>query len=93
MNNYVSDQLIRFTNAITTTADNMPAIPSALGFKIQLPDGTTVDLTSSVVNDGGGEYHADYVPTLVGIYTYQWRATGTIRDAAINQFRVIQATF
>lgn len=93
MKNYNTNTLVRMTVKVTQATDGEPANPSTLTAKILLPDNTIVDLTSSIVNDASGEFHVDYTPVDVGVFTYQWLATGNVKVSAINQFRVIQATF
>jgi hypothetical protein len=84
--NYQTGNLIRLTVAITVTATGAPISPSGLTLKMKTPDGITTDISSTIVNDSTGNYHADFPVVQSGLHTYQWTGVGAAQVATLNQF-------
>ncbi len=89
---YITNDLIRLSLSVKQL-DGSPIDPTTVTAKIKLPDGTIVDLTSSIVRPGVGEYYVDYLPTTLGTYQYEFIGTGAAQVAAQNKFLVDRATF
>lgn len=70
----------------TDTVDGVLTDPTALTLTITLPDGTTV--TPSTTHVSTGTYKATYVPTMNGLHSYTWQATGTAQSTERGSFRV-----
>jgi hypothetical protein len=92
-NSYQAGNLVRLTMVATNTADGSLLTPQTIDIKVKDPSGVITDLASSVVNDSPGNYHADFTPSLVGVYTYEWICSGNMTAAAIRDFYVRTATF
>jgi hypothetical protein len=58
-----------------------------------LTAGRPTDVSASITNPSAGTYVANYVPSLVGIYTYEFIGTGGVQVSGLNQFFVAKATF
>lgn len=75
-----------------TDQSGQPADPSALDFKIKLPDGTLVTYTygtdPQLVRDTVGQYYVYFDCTEAGVHWYRFEATGTIVTAAEQSFLV-----
>jgi hypothetical protein len=90
---YTQNDLVRLSLAVTQQSDGTPISPTTLTAKVKLPDGSIDDLTASIVQDGIGLYHVDFLPTMVGAYLYEFIGTGAAQIAAVGSFNVDQATF
>jgi hypothetical protein len=93
VNQYTADTMVRITVAITQTVNGAPIDPTMVSLKVKLPDGTVYDITSTIAKDGVGLYHADYTPTTVGLYIYEWIGTGAAEVVSVGQFLVNQGVF
>lgn len=91
MNYYTQGSLVRMTCAVLV--GTTPTNPTTIDFRITMPDGVVTDLSSSIVNDSTGNYHADYITTQVGLHQYEWIGTGAAQVSQVSQFLVSQATF
>lgn len=90
MNAYTIGTLIRLSGMITAS-DGTVADPSAVSIRVKLPGQTTTNV--SAVKDSAGNYHGDFLPTMLGLHMYQIIGTGTVQAAALSQFIVTQETF
>lgn len=90
MNNYVAGTLVRLSAVLKTSASNA-LTDATMVCKVLLPDGTSSTVTS--VRDSAGNYHADYLASVVGLHRYEWIASGAATAAARGQFLVTQVTF
>lgn len=72
-------------------AAGAPADAGAVTLTIELPDATTVDLTTSVTHDGVGLYSALYTPPDPGHYVARWVATGANASAEEQSWDVAAA--
>jgi hypothetical protein len=91
-NRYTVGDLVRVKVAVDIV-DPPPAVPidpTAVALTMALPGGSSVNLTSSIVHDGVGLYHADYAPLQTGFYQYEWVGTGAAQAAAVGSFLVNQ---
>ena len=84
---------VSFTDATGTLLD-----PSAITLNISNSVADTLTLLTygtdaSVIKDGTGLYHCDYLPPNAGTYSYQWRGTGAVIAAQESQFQVLPTTF
>ena len=84
---------VSFTNAAGTLVD-----PTAVTLKIADSKADTITLLTyltdvSVIRDGTGQYHADYLPPDSGAYSYQWRGTGAVIAAQAATFEVAPTIF
>ena len=49
--------------------------PTTVQLVIKQPDGSKVNVTGgSVVADGGGNFHYDFLTSIVGLHTYSWQS-------------------
>ena len=87
---YNVGSLVTINVTFTVTSSRTPIDPTTVGLELALPDGTSVDLSSTVVRDGVGVYHADYVPQDPGFFEYQWTGSGTVQATVIGSFTVSQ---
>lgn len=66
------------------------ADPTAVVFKLKLPDGTLVTYTYGtdvqVVRDAVGSYHVAYPIAQVGTHSYRYEGSGTVKAAAERKF-------
>ena len=92
MNVYSVGTLVRLTFAVTA-GSGAPAAPSTVALTLRSPDGSVTDLSAAVVNDGVGLYHADYLPSEVGVYLYYWVAAGAADVTEQGKFQVTGPTF
>lgn len=88
MNTYTAQNTVRLSATISLDASGAPMDPTTVGLLMKLPDGSMVDLVSSVVKDGTGAYHCDFVPTVLGLHMYEWIGTGGANVARWGQFLV-----
>jgi len=93
MNSYTANSTVRISVAITNTTTNTPVDPTTITLKIRTPDGTITDISSTVVHASVGNYYADYIPTVVGVFQYEFLGTGAAVVSAVGLFQVNQATF
>jgi hypothetical protein len=70
----------------TTDGTGSPANATSVVLTVGKPDGTSV--TPAVVNPSTGKYTVDYVPTLEGLHSVRWVATGANASAAQDVFNV-----
>ena len=89
---YNAGTLVAINVTFTDTATRQPADPTTVTLLLQLPDGTQVDLSDSVVRDDVGEYHADYLVSQAGFYQYQWTGAGAVVATVLGSFTVNQTT-
>lgn len=75
-----------------TTTDDIgnPANAGSVVLTVGKPDGTSD--TPAVTNTSAGRYDADYVPTLEGLHTVRWTATGVNACASQDVFNVREIT-
>ena len=92
MNNYTAGALVRMTAAFATAA-GVPTSAGAVTMRVIDPSGALTDLSSAVVVDAVGSYHADFVTSLVGVHLYEWLSTGGVIAAKTGQFNVNVGTF
>lgn len=90
--NYTTNTLVRIA-ATFNTIGGVLIDPSSFTMKIRLPDNTIIDLSASVVHDSIGSYHVDYIPLIIGNFTYEWIGTGNMQISKLGQFSVTQQTF
>lgn len=93
MNDYTAGNLIRITVAFTAVATTALIDPTTVILNLKSPDGTIQSLATSIVRDSVGTYHADFLPTQVGIHIYEWEGTGVVQVASLGQFLVSQGLF
>jgi len=79
--------VLKFT---TTDDSGNPANAGAVVLTVGKPDGTSV--TPAVTNPATGRYEVDYVPTLEGLHTVRWVATGANAAASQDVFNVREMT-
>ena len=60
--------------------------PTTVTAKLQLPDTSVVDLTSTVTKNSTGNYAATYTPVMPGGHSYQMQGTGNCTVAAYGSF-------
>ncbi len=92
MNTYTANTLLALSVVITAAAGGN-VDPTAVTLKVKTPSQEVVDLTPDIVHDGVGYYHADYLPTDLGLYQYEWIATGTVQVSTVTNFLVNQGLF
>lgn len=90
MNSYTAQTTVRMSVDITVTVGGAAVDPGTLTCGVRLPDLSVLDLTSSIVRDSAGKYHADYTPTSLGLHMYEWRGVGPSNVAKVGQFMVTQ---
>lgn len=91
MNSYTSNNAIRLAVIVTASAGGQPIDPTSIRLDMEDPSGAITDLSSTIVKDSVGNYHADYTPLLVGVYLYSWIGTGAAIFATNGKFNVTQA--
>lgn len=89
---YTAPTTVRMTAGFKTSAGTM-VDPTTVTCKLTLPDGTVVDLTSVVVRDSVGNYHADYLASVRGVYKYEFLGAGAFQVAETGQFTVDKVAF
>jgi hypothetical protein len=92
MNTYTENNLVALTGVVKTHAGVL-IDPTTLVLKVQTPDGSVVDISSSVVRNSTGNYQANYLPTQVGLHMYEWVGTGIVQVSGHNQFIVSPGLF
>jgi hypothetical protein len=93
MNSYTQNSTVRLSVAITNTTTNTPVDPTAVTLKVELPDGTILDISSTLQHPSAGNYYADYIPVVVGVYRYEFLGSGSAVVSSVGMFNVDQATF
>ena len=95
MNSYTENQLIVITATINQAPSlgGAPISPSTIIFRMTTPDGAVTDLSSTVSNTGVGTYQAYYLPSQIGLHTYEWIGSTPAQVSILNNFMVCQATF
>jgi hypothetical protein len=66
------------TTATITDRTGALAAPAVVHLNVTLPNGTTTNLDSSIVNDSTGKYHADYTMTMEGLHIFVWTTIGPV---------------
>ena len=89
MNKYIIYNLVRVYTAITQSVGGAFVDPTTVTLYMKTPDGVITNISSSIVKDSVGNYHADYLPTQFGIFTYQWLGSGVVEVCDIRQFQVV----
>jgi hypothetical protein len=91
MDTYLANNDVRMYTTITISPQlGGGAIdPVTVTLHLTLPTGAVIDISSSIVRDSVGNYHADYVPTLLGVYTYEWVGTAPAVVFDKRQFLVV----
>lgn len=90
MNSYIAGTLVRMSASLAAVSGGA-AVDATIGATVLNPDGTETVL--SVVRDGPGLYHADLVPAGMGLYQYEFVATGVAQVVAMGQFLVTEMAF
>src|SRR5665213_2657424 len=90
-NQYTVGTLVRVSVVVTVAAGGAAIDPSAVTLAMELPDSSLVDLTGSIVHDSTGNYHADYAPSLFGLFQYEWTGTGAAQVSQVGSFFVNQS--
>lgn len=90
MRQYTVGTLIRLSAKISTAAGAL-ADPTTTVCKVKAPDGTVAQ--PSVTRDSQGMFHADFLPTILGLHMHEFIATGAVQATAVGQFMVTQTTF
>lgn len=93
MNTYTANTLIALTGMFTQTANGNAIAPTSVICRITDPSGTVTDLSTSLTNPLTGIYTANYLASLVGIYTYEFIGTGSAQVSGLSQFFIAKATF
>lgn len=93
MNDYTAGNLIRITVAFTAVLNTALIDPTTVILNLKSPDGTVQSLQGAIVKDAVGQYHADVLPTQVGLHIYEWEGTGVVQVASLGQFLVSQGLF
>lgn len=93
MNQYTAQTTIRLAVTVTATIGGALTDPTTVTLSMRNPDHSIDDLTSAVVRDSVGVYHAEVTPTELGLHMYEWRGSGAVSVASIGQFLVTQSTF
>jgi hypothetical protein len=93
MNTYTADNVVRTFCVVTQVIGGLPVDPSTVTVWLTRPDGVVIDLTSVMVHDSVGNFHADYLPTMLGVYTYQYLGVGAAPICAKQQFLVTDTPF
>lgn len=93
MNTYTADTLVRMFAVITAVLDGQLIDPTAIAAKIKAPDGTITDLSTLIVHDSLGTFHVDYVPTVTGLFQYEWLCSGNVQLTRGAQFLVNRGLF
>jgi len=91
MNTYTIGTEI-FLTANFSNGDN-PTAPSVITCKIKLPNNKIIDLSSNLSTPATGVYVTTFVPSWIGIYTYEWIASGNVNIVANGQLEVIGEMF
>ena len=86
MNSYGIGTLVRITGTFRDLSGTLTD-PTAVTFEISLP---TKELdTANTSKDSTGVYHADYVPTIKGGYTYKMLGNSSCQVGAYGYFNAI----
>ena len=64
--------------------------PTSIALQLEPPNLPVIDISSSIVRDGVGLYHADYVPLTAGFYLTQWTAVDAAQVTTVGWFQVTQ---
>lgn len=96
MNEYPITSAVHMSATFTNSAGN-PADPTAVTFRLRLPNGTLVNYTygtdAQLTKDSTGVYSVIYTASAAGIYTYYFRGTGAVQAGTDDtQFRVIASS-
>lgn len=95
-------QAVRLTGAFLNAsgaAANPTTVTVRFGVAIVAPppDPTATSLVfgvdAAVIQDSTGNYHADVVLAVPGVYVFQWIGTGTVAAVSRGQFRVLPSPF
>ena len=89
-NRYTVGTLVRVSTAINSLNPAVPIDPTSVELSLELPTGAVLDLTSTIVHDGIGLYHADYLTTVAGFHQYEWAGTGDAQVTKVGSFFVNQ---
>lgn len=93
VNQYSAGTLVRISAAISAVSGGLPIDPTSIACKVMQPDGSVVDITGSIVHDGTGLYHVDFLADQVGAYSYEWLSSGDAQVTSVNNFIVNQGIF
>ena len=91
--NFPANTKVRFVIEITATDGGAPVDPTTLTFRVRNPDSTITDLSSLIVKDATGQYHADTAFVNGGVYTYAWTGTGAVVVQQSASFTILPAPF
>ena len=93
MNNYTLGTLVQLTANFTQTSNSAPIVPTTVTCKIKDPNGVVTDISNSISSPSTGEYVATYLPSMLGIFSYEFIGTGSAEAASIGTFNVNAQTF
>jgi hypothetical protein len=88
---YDIGDVVRISDAITTTATGSAIDPTAVSLVLLLPDATETTYTyagSTITKDSAGNYHVDVTITMAGTHRYRWTSTGTGAASEESWFQV-----
>jgi hypothetical protein len=87
INHYLEENIVRLSVQFTDFA-GAPISPTTVTCIVKKPSGNTDN--PAIVNDTGGAYHADYLPTEFGMHYYVFRGTGNVTVAQQSQFVIYE---
>lgn len=92
MNSYTVGTLVTLQAAFVNSG-GVPSDPSSVTCRVQNPDGSITDLTTSVVRVSAGVYTAAFLTAMYGIHQYEFIGGGVVVAANVNKFFVNETTF
>jgi hypothetical protein len=92
MNFYTQGTLIQVSIALTTPTGALIDAQN-LAFRVKSPSGVVTDYSSAILNPSTGNYTCAVLADQIGLFQYEWLATGTVQASAVGQFLVNQGTF
>lgn len=87
MNEYITGTSVRIKSQVTDPIAGGLVDPSALILSVMTPDGIVADVSTLIVKDEVGIYHADYITSQVGVHRYSWAGSGTVAAVGKGSFK------
>ena len=93
MNCYQVQTTIQLNVTFFNTALNAPADPTAVALFVEDPTGIVTEIpTGQISRSGVGVYSADFLPTMLGQWTYKWQGTGNVMATSRDVCFFVQAS-
>jgi hypothetical protein len=96
MNTYYPGNVVRIWTEFTDAATGDFVDPTTVTAKVKDPVGATTNYvvtSGQIVRDELGKFSLELEPTAQGVWTYEWKGTGTNKASKDGTFQISESAF